>query len=59
LRKEQRSGYISLDDSTVVVNDADGEYQVKDELDSGVKTGAVGGSLLDHPLDGSFSLVSV
>ena len=46
LRKEQRGGYISLDDSAVVVRNAEGKYHVKDELDRGVKAGAIGGSLL-------------
>jgi uncharacterized membrane protein len=46
LRSVQGTGHISLDDSAVVVRDAEGKVQVKNEFDRGTKTGIVGGSLV-------------
>ena len=46
IRKEQHSDLISLDDSAIVVKGEDGKIHIQNEVDRGVKVGAVGGSLL-------------
>jgi uncharacterized membrane protein len=46
LRKGEKGGYIDLKDSAVIVRDAEGKVHVKNEMDDGVKSGAIWGSLI-------------
>lgn len=46
LKEMERRGALSLDDAAVIAKDAEGKIHTKDEVDSGVGAGAVGGSLL-------------
>jgi uncharacterized membrane protein len=42
----QHTGHLSLDDSAIVVKEEDGKIHLKNEVDRGVKVGALGGSAI-------------
>jgi uncharacterized membrane protein len=46
LKSVQQMGKIGLDDSAVILKDADGKVHVKHQMDRGIKIGAVGGGVL-------------
>ena len=46
LKDLEREGVVKLDDAAVVTRAQDGKVTVKNQLDSGVKMGALGGSLV-------------
>ena len=46
LHKMESEGYLKLDDSAVVIKEADGEVHLKNEMDRGTQAGAIGGSMV-------------
>ena len=46
LKKAQSSGHLKIDDAAVIVKDESGKVDVKNQMDTGVKWGAVGGGMI-------------
>lgn len=54
LKKAQRGGYLKIDDAAVIVKQGSGKVEIRNQLDTATKRGAVGGSLLGLLLAGVF-----
>jgi len=54
LKSLEKEGQVKLDDAAVVTRTADGKVTVKNQLDSGVAMGALGGSMIGLLLAGVF-----
>jgi len=46
LKNMQSQGLISLDDAAIVEKDPNGDVHIKNELDTGIKLGALGGTII-------------
>lgn len=59
VRSLQKAGQIALNDAAVVSKDAEGKLHVRDELDAGVKVGAMGGAVVGVFLSFVFPIVGL
>lgn len=54
LKQAQSGGHLKIDDAAVIVKQESGKVEIKNQLDTGVKWGAVGGGVLGLLLGGVF-----
>jgi uncharacterized membrane protein len=59
LRDLEHYGHLSLNDTAVIVKDAEGKVHVRNQVESGVKWGAVGGAVLGPLLMFMFPLAGI
>ena len=46
LKKAQHGGFLKIDDAAVIVKQESGKVEIKNQLDTGVKWGALGGGVI-------------
>lgn len=54
LKRAQSGGHLQIDDAAVIVKQESGKVEIKNQLDTGVKWGAIGGGTLGLLLGGLF-----